>query len=108
VKSLGWFSSNSPECAQIRELLASRGIPTFFSTRFRARGVLFICLNEQFDDALALLKNPEHEVARPVDIEEFQRAARTQGLGTILVGSVAILLFLLAIVGVLLAVHFFW
>jgi len=107
MKSLGSFG-NSAECAEIRDLLASRGIPTFLATGYRARrGTLFVCINEQFDDALAVLKNPEHEVAQPVDVAEFEQAARTQGLGTILASGVAFLMFLLAIVGVLLAVHFY-
>ena len=107
MKSLGFFNDSS-ECEQIRDLLASRGIPTFLATSYRARrGALFVCIDAQFDDALAVLKNPEHEVAQPVDVEEFQRAAQTQGLGTILMGSIAFLLFLLVIVGVLLGAHFY-
>jgi len=107
MKSLGSFG-NSAECAEIRDLLASRGIPTYLAMGYRAsRGALFVCINEQFEDALAVLKNPEHEVAQPVDVAEFEREARTGGLGTILKGSVALLVFLLVIVGVLLAAHFY-
>jgi hypothetical protein len=107
MKSLGSFG-NTPECDQIRDMLASRGIPRYLATGYRARrGTLFVCINEQFDDALAVLKNPEHEVAQPVDIAEFERAAQTDGLGTILMGSVALLLFLLLIVGAVFAVHYY-
>jgi len=107
MKSLGNFS-NSAECAEIRDLLASRGIPTYLATGYRAsRGALFVCINEQFEDALAVLKNPEHEVAQPVDVAEFERDARTDGLGTILTGGIALLGFLLAVVGALLAIHFY-
>ena len=75
VKSLGEFG-RTDECEQIRDLLASRGIPTYLSTGFKAsRGALFVCINEQYEDALAVLKNPEHVVANPVDVSEFEREA---------------------------------
>jgi hypothetical protein len=34
---------------------------------------LWVCLDEQYRDALALLKNPEHQVTQPVDVEAFHR-----------------------------------
>lgn len=104
MKSL-WFLGNSTECEQIQNLLASRGIPTYRSLSRSSPGVLFVCINEQFEDALAVLKNPEHEVAQPVDVEEFQRKTQTEGLGTVLWSSVALLVFLLCVVGVMWAVH---
>lgn len=105
MKSLGEFN-HSTECSQIRELLASRGIPTYWNPGFGgACAPLFVCIDEQYNDALALLKNPEHTVAHPVDVKEFTQAERTQGFGTILIGGGAILLLLLAVIGVWLAVH---
>lgn len=67
--------------------------------------MLFVCINEQLEDALAVLKDPNHEVANPVDVAEFERRAETDGLGTILRGSAAILGVLICIVGVLLVLH---
>ena len=106
VKSLGYFE-DSDERERIRDLLASRGIPTYWAKTYRSvRGMLFVCINEQFDDALAVLKNPNHEVAQPVDVAEFERRAKTEGLSSILRGAVAMLSFLLCIIGLLLAINF--
>jgi hypothetical protein len=55
---------------------------------------------------MAVLKNPDHEVAQPVDVAEFERRTKSDGLGTILHGTLATLGFLLCIIGVLLAIHF--
>jgi len=108
MKSLGVFGRTT-EVEQIRELLTSRGIPTYQLGGFKAgaRGPLFVCINEQYEDALAVLKNPEHVVANPVDVAQFWHTAQTQGLGTVLKGSIAMLMFLLAIVGLLVAIHFY-
>lgn len=107
MKSLGIFN-NPSECKQIRDLLESRGIPTDLNTgSFAGRGALLVCINEQYEDALALLENPEHVVAEPVDVAQFRQAVKTQGLGTILKGGIAVLIFLLAILGALIAVHFY-
>jgi hypothetical protein len=106
MKSLGYFE-DAEERERIRDLLASRGIPTYWTRTYRSvRGMLFVCINEQFDDAMAVLKNPDHEVAQPVDVAEFERRTKSDGLGTILHGTVATLGFLLCIIGVLLAIHF--
>jgi hypothetical protein len=65
---------------------------------------LFVCIDEQYDDALALLEDPTHTVAHPVDIKEFKQAQQTQGFGTLLSGAGAILLALLILAGILLAI----
>lgn len=90
----------------MRRLLASRGIPTYWNPGFGgALAPLFVCIDEQYDDAVALLEDPQHVVAHPVDVAEFQQAERTQGFGPMLIGGSAMLLLLLAVIGVLLAMH---
>jgi len=70
------------ERQRIRDLLESRGIPVFEQQgRWTPAGrALFVCINEQYDDAVALLANADHEVRDPVDIEQFEKAERTTGL----------------------------
>ena len=78
------FESESPvELTQAMELLEEKGIPVFISSeetyRLRPSRVLYkkglwVCLEEQFSDAAKLLKNPNHEVAKPVDVEAFNRS----------------------------------
>lgn len=105
MKSLGEFHS-STECSQIRGLLNSCGIPTYWNPAYGgASAPLFVCIDEQYDDALALLKDPEHVVAHPVDIEEFKQAEQSQGLGSLFVGAGAILLALLGIVGAMVVIR---
>ncbi|MGD8785548.1 MAG: hypothetical protein PVG75_13980 [Thioalkalispiraceae bacterium] len=68
------------EANQIKTLLESRGIPAFVSNKRYARlsppftpyylGV-FIYIDSQYEDALALINNPEHTVKQPVDVTEF-------------------------------------
>jgi hypothetical protein len=38
----------------------------------------WVYLEFQYDDAVALLNNPEHKVARPVDVGEFYQRAATE------------------------------
>ena len=64
-------------------LLQSHGIPVLGDEmqgiRYTTQIALFVCIDEQYDDALALLKNPEHAVSEPVDVDAFWKAsARTQ------------------------------
>lgn len=76
-------SESQDELARAKELLEENGIPVFISSeetyRMRPSAVLYkkglwICLEGQFSDALKLLKNPNHEVAQPVDVEEFHHS----------------------------------
>jgi hypothetical protein len=108
MKALGYIHDPN-ECARVRDLLAAHGIPTYREAigRNPYRGVLFVCINQQFEDAVAVLKNPNHVVAEPVDVEEFNRAAQTQGLGAILWSGLAILAVLVLVVGALAAFHYF-
>jgi len=73
-------SESSEKINSTKELLESRGIPVFISgtESFRMRPLLvlyrkgvWVCLDEQFDDAVMLLKNPDHEVSNPVDVDAF-------------------------------------
>lgn len=76
-------SESQDELAQARGLLEEKGIPVFISSeetyRLRPSRLLYkkglwVCLEEQFSDAAKLLKNPSHQVARPVDVVAFQRS----------------------------------
>ena len=107
MKSLGYI--NDPAAfASTRELLRSRGIPTYVEAAGRNiyRSVVFVCINQQYDDAVALMKDPNHVVAQPVDVEAFEAAAQNTGMGTILRGSLVFLAFLLLLVGVATAFYF--
>jgi hypothetical protein len=66
------------ELARIRDLLRSKGIPTFEksveSRRLGAQWALFVCLNDQAEDARRIIRDPTHEPSLSVDAEEFERA----------------------------------
>ena len=76
-------SESGSELAEAKELLEESGIPAFISSqetyRVRSSATLFkrglwVCLEEQYQDAAALLKDPNHRVAWPVDVEAFHRS----------------------------------
>lgn len=62
------------ELARIRSLLEENGIPLYeaHSPRGANQGI-YVCLDEQYDDAVALLRNPSHKVTAPIDVEDFYR-----------------------------------
>ncbi|HKE47854.1 MAG TPA: hypothetical protein VKB52_07295 [Rhodanobacteraceae bacterium] len=78
------YLDSAEERDRITLLLESRGIPTFYQSAIRSllgrdatRGALFVCINAQYDDAVALLSNEHHEVRDPVDVEAFKSAVNT-------------------------------
>jgi len=66
---------------RIAGLMESNGIPVFHDTSGRTVLIstipIFVCIDAQYDDAVALLANGEHEVAEPVDVAAFRRAERS-------------------------------
>jgi len=76
--------------------MESRGIPVFCqdnipTIRNPTRGAVFVCINAQYEDAVALLANEDHEVRQPVDIEEFKTAVSAIGLPAVLKGALIVL-----------------
>lgn len=77
-------STERDEIYSARILLESRGIPVFIGNEDSARnfGLLhpvrnytfWVYIDEQFEDALALLGNVDHEVRKPVDIEQYSQS----------------------------------
>ena len=64
------------ELRRVRELMSSKGIPTFAprveGKRMGEQWALFACINEQADDVRILLQDPGHEPAFRVNAEEFE------------------------------------
>ena len=101
------------ELARVRALLRGKGVPTWATTVERRRlgwqGTLHVCLDEHLDDALRLLRDPDHEPAHPVDAEAFERAM-AEGDGSVLLVRMMhrALLWLLAIVAATVLVMLAW
>jgi hypothetical protein len=102
------YVDSAAERDRLTWLLESRGIPTFHQSgarsvlgRIAARGALFVCINAQYDDAVALLANENHEVREPVDVDEFKKAAGTTSPA--LVKGVLLLLAVVVAVWILVA-----
>jgi len=78
MRLLTYVASRS-EQARLIGLLQSQGIPVLGDQmpgiRYSMQTALFVCIDEQYDDALALLKNPEHTVSEPVDVDAFWKAS---------------------------------
>ena len=70
--------SDPTELSRIRHLLRSKGIPTHEQTlEGRKMGwyaALYVCMPEHVEDALKIIRNPNHEPANPVDAEAFEKA----------------------------------
>lgn len=90
-------TKDKSELDRIRVLLESRGIPVHVGDENQhhlgghamafLRYRLHVVLDFQYEDALKLLEDENHEVAEPVDIEEFrnyQRASQPEVLNRIL------------------------
>lgn len=69
------------EAEQARMLLELKGIPVFLGNENSGPALAFIlankytvwvCLEHQYDDAKAVLADPDSEVANPVDIAEYR------------------------------------
>lgn len=83
---------DAAETSRIRSLLESNGILCHIQSdqRFVAgyRQAVFVCLDDQYDDARELLRNPEHRVANPLDASAYQKFSEGFGHGHILAWSV--------------------
>lgn len=95
-----------------RSLLRSKGIPTHSKTiEGRSMGwqaVLFVCLEEQTDDALKLMRDPAHEPANPVDAEAFEKALENQDMRLLAKWSTVVLIVVIvAFSGLLLVARYF-
>jgi hypothetical protein len=94
----------------LQERLEQNGIPAFIQGAdtarmiipvFLIRPTLWIYIDEQYDDALGLISNPEHVVRNRVDVEEFYTLQPSEGEQRKALNKVLIqaLLFLLALMG---------
>ena len=94
------YDQTKRDRADIAALLESRGIPVYVDWGWRGRnptrGSIFVCIDAQYDDAVALLANEDHDVAEPVDVEAFWKKAPGT-LPTILNWALAILALVIGI-----------
>ncbi|MCX7112107.1 MAG: hypothetical protein NTX45_18680 [Proteobacteria bacterium] len=76
-----FHSFDRPDMYDAKLLLDAKGIPSFIGSEssgpalgfiYANKYTLWVCLDLQYDDAKAVLKNPDHEVKEPVDIIDFQ------------------------------------
>ncbi|TNJ35790.1 hypothetical protein [Arenimonas terrae] len=105
MKLLGVYSS-AEESSAICGLLRKKGIPTYgeiSAPSWRLNRIpIYVCLDSQYEDALAVLANPNHLVANPVDVAEYDSVAERQEHHTLLRWSVVALLLAAAFFAVVL------
>lgn len=113
------FQSNDhDEIEQTKMLMESKGIPVFVANEstatnlgplFIPRGyILWVALDEQFEDAKAVLKDKHHAVSNPVDIENFHKMEdqlRTKNTKHIFYGLILSIILLLIACYVIFSVH---
>lgn len=82
-----FHTTEKAEALNTKILLELHGIPTFIGSEnsgpafgFMAANkyTLWVCLDEQLQDAVALLENPEHEVTTAIDVDEYYKAIEEQ------------------------------
>jgi hypothetical protein len=73
-------TDRQPEAVSAKLLLESKGIPAFIGSErsgqvlggiFSSTYSLWVELDHQYDDARAILADPEHTPAQPVSIDEY-------------------------------------
>lgn len=100
------------ELDRVRALLRQKGVPTWANRiegrRLGWQAVLHVCLDEQLDDALRLLRDPAHVPAHPVDAEAFERAMAVDGSGLLVRATHHLLLAALGLAAVLALVVWAW
>ena len=109
MRVLGYIHS-AEELARVTDLLESRGVPVYAEpARLRygpSNWCLFVCINAQYDDAVALLADENHMVSQPIDVEKFKLEERTVGLRRTLQGSLIVLAGLVLLVAVVIALRY--
>jgi hypothetical protein len=75
-------TEDADEFEMVWDRLTEGGIPVFTPSKYSEMSgfhvgarqyVLCIWLDHQFEDAVQLLRNPDHVVQNPVDLDEFER-----------------------------------
>ncbi len=64
---------------ELKQRLEENGIPAVIQGENAARMIvpillqptLWVCVDEQFEDAVCLMDNPDHQVSSKIDMEEF-------------------------------------
>jgi hypothetical protein len=78
---------HSEELTRVRALLRSKGIPTFSPAveprRMGAQWALFVCLNEQAEDARRIIRDPSYVPSLAVNAEEFEATLETPDQGSL-------------------------
>jgi hypothetical protein len=71
------------ELSRITQLMADKGIATHAISPTRRgpwRWIVFVCLNSQYEDAVRLLRDESHVVSSSIDVDAFNRNAKTRNL----------------------------
>jgi len=100
------YANDNWEAARVLGLLRNNGIATYSKAAGSpwigpTRIAIFVHFDGQYDDAVALLRNPRHVVRNPIDIERFENASDAQSVAPILRWSVTalavVVLFIIAL-----------
>jgi len=97
------------EALSLVGLLEDNGIPIFQKTRsgkLTYQAHIWVCLDSQFDDAVALKRNPDHEVREPVDVKSYYEQSRTYGLDLLARYSLIVLAAVAALISAIVYVNY--
>lgn len=74
------------ELRALVDLLEGKGIPTFYRTHGFRSGTyfkLFVRVDAQYEDAILLMRDSNHEVSAPVDMEKYREASKDETLSNL-------------------------
>jgi hypothetical protein len=97
-------ADSQQELLGLKELLTDSGIPALLQTELApySKATLFVLIDAQYDDAVQLMNDPMHPVARPVDSDMLARleaeANSANGVLWASVGKYAVVAVLLVII----------
>ncbi len=72
VAYLGSLQARLEQCG-IPAVVQGENTARMITSMLMTQPSLWIYLDDQFEDALALVNDPDHQVAEPIDVDEFYR-----------------------------------
>jgi Putative prokaryotic signal transducing protein len=84
-----FHTTEKQEALNVKMVFELKGIPVFIGSENAGPAIGFIgankytvwvCLDDQYQDAVALLENPDHEVTSGIDVEDYYKHIESESV----------------------------